>query len=168
MKLFFGILFLLSSHYALAKELILSNAKAEYTVKHLFKTVKGESSGLKGKMVCHQERCDFLVAIPVNSFISSDSNRDLNMQTILEASKYPLVTVKGQVLEADLIKKNFDVKSLVNFHGIEKSYILKISGGSPSSGKLVVLLEDHKIERPSLLMAKIENEVPIIFSFDWK
>jgi polyisoprenoid-binding protein YceI len=168
MKTLAVILMILSSQMVLAKNLVLSQSKAEYTVKHLFKTVKGESSELKGKMVCEKEICEFLVAIPAKSFVSSDSNRDLNMQTILEVTKYTIVTVKGTLPESDLAKPQYEIKSLVSFHGIEKPYTLQIKNGSPLSGHFVLLLEDHKVERPSLLMAKIDNQVPINFTFEWK
>lgn len=168
MKMLIAIFFLFSVHAVDAKDLNLNQAKSEYTVKHLFKTVKGESKDLKGKMVCEKSVCEFLVAIAAKSFVSSDSNRDLNMQTILEVSKFPLITIKGKLPEADLVKQEFEIKSLVSFHGIEKEYILKIKKGPTYTGNFSVLLEDHKIERPSLLMAKIDNQVPISFAFDWK
>ena len=168
MKMIIGLLLLFSIHAAWATDLSLSEAKAEYTVKHIFKTVKGESKDLKGKMVCQKKICEFLVAIASKSFVSSDSNRDLNMQTILEVTKFPLITVKGKLPEADLSKQEFEIKSLVSFHGIEKEYTLKIKKGSTFSGHFSILLEDHKVERPSLLMAKIDNEVPISFIFNWR
>lgn len=168
MKIIFYLLISLSIYSVEAKQFMLVNAKANYTVKHIFKTVKGESNELKGKLVCNKEVCDFLVAVPAKSFVSSDSNRDLNMQTILEVTKYPLVTVKGSFPEANLAKPAFEMKSLVSFHGIEKEYLLSVKNGSSSSGQLEILLEDHKVERPSLLMAKIDNKVPVSFSFSWK
>ncbi len=151
-----------------AKDFTLSEAQAKYTVKHLFKTVTGESKDLRGKMVCENQLCEFLVAIPPKSFVSSDSNRDLNMQTILEVTKFPVITVKGKIAETELAKQKFEIKALINFHGIEKEYNLKIDRGSQLSGQFSVLLEDHKVERPSLFMAKIDNEVPLSFTFDWK
>lgn len=168
MKLFIAAVLLFSVQAVLAKDLTLSQAKAEYTVKHLFKTVKGVSSDLKGKMVCENQTCEFLVAIGSKSFVSSDSNRDLNLQTIIEVTKYPLIIVKGSLSQADLGKDQFDLPAKVSFHGIEKSYTLKIKRSEPFSGQLTLLLEDHKVERPSLLMAKIDNEVPVQFTFDWK
>lgn len=168
MKIFFCFFISLSIHSSYAKEFMLTKANADYTVKHLFKTVKGESNELRGKLVCDKDACDFLVAIPVKSFVSSDSNRDLNMQTILEVTKYPLVTIKGTFPEADLSKPQFDVKSLVSFHGLEKEYVLSIKNGALPSGQLTLLLEDHMVERPSLLMAKIDNKVPVSFTFVWK
>ena len=168
MKMIIGIFLFIQVYSLMAKDFTLSQAKAEYTVKHIFKTVKGESKELKGKMVCAQEVCEFLVAISSKSFVSSDSNRDLNLQTILEVVKFPLITVKGQFPEADLLKPQYEIKSLVNFHGVEKEYILNIKKASPATGSVVVLLENHQVERPSLLMAKIDNEVPVSFNFDWK
>lgn len=169
MKFLFSSILLLSTSFLVqAKELVLTNSKAQYTVKHIFKTVKGESSELKGKMVCEKEVCEFLIAVPTKSFVSSDSNRDLNMQTILEVTKYPLITVKGTLAETELSKSQFEIKSIVSFHGVEKGYTLQINSSSPSTGKFVLRLEEHNVERPSLLMAKIDNEVPVSFTFAWK
>ena len=100
------------------------------------------------------------------SFVSSDSNRDLNMHTVLEASKYPLITVKGKLPEADLGKTKYSIKALISFHGVEKEYKMDINNSS--NGEVVILLEDHKVERPSLLTVEIDNEVPVNFSFAWK
>ncbi len=158
----------LGVNLSFASEFKLQNGQAEYTVKHLVKTVKGQSKDVKGKMICDKGLCQFLVAIPVKSFISSDSNRDLNMLTILEASKYPLVTVKGELKEEDFKKDQYSLKAIVNFHGIEKNYTLNVQRKNVSSGNFSVLLDDHKIERPSLLTVEIDNNVPIDFSFDWK
>ncbi len=168
MKTFFIVVLALSAQIIHAKNFALTNAKADYTVKHLVKTVKGESNELRGKLVCEKENCEFLVAVPAKSFVSSDSNRDLNMQTILEVTKYPLITIKGSFPEANLSKPNYEMKSLISFHGVEKEYVLHIKNGSQLTGDFTLLLEDHKVERPSLLMAKIDNKVPIHFTYSWK
>ena len=167
MKIIFCFLILSFFSTAFAEDYKLSQASATYSVSHLVKTVKGESRELKGKMVCEKSLCDFLVAIPVISFVSSDSNRDLNMQTILEISKYPLITAKGKLNQEDLQKDKFEVKSMVNFHGVEKEYTLKIQKSQTMTGSLTLLLEDHKVERPSLLTVAIKNEVPVDISFNW-
>ncbi|MGE3610586.1 MAG: YceI family protein [Bacteriovoracaceae bacterium] len=156
------------STFAFASEYTLSMGKANYTVKHLIKKVSGETTELKGKMICENSLCKFLVAAPVVSFVSSDSNRDLNMQTIMEASKFPLVSIKGEFQETDLNKKQFNVNGKVNLHGVEKTYTLNLTQDGVFQGKFVLLLEDHKIERPSLLTVKIDNEVPIDFVVGWK
>ena len=166
MKLWIIIL-CLSSNIVLAKDFKLARGQAEYTVSHLVKTVKGTSKELKGKMVCNDGSCEFLVAIAVKSFISSDSNRDSNMQTILEIIKYPLITVQGQLTESDLAKDHFALLAKEKLHGVEKDYTLKLVKKEQFSGSLTLSLKDHNVERPSLLTVAIENEVPVHFSLLW-
>lgn len=164
----FILLFALMLTNSWAKDYQLKDASAEYTVTHLVKTVKGSSKSLKGKMVCELTNCDYLVAIPVKSFVSSDSNRDLNMFTILNATKYPFVTIKGKVTENDLGQKQYSTKALVSLNGVEKEYPIQVTQDHGlSQGKVTILLEDHKVERPSLLTVAIKNEVPVEFSFRW-
>jgi hypothetical protein len=158
---------LLLSFSIQAKEFILSKGEAEYTVKHLVKTVKGKSTELKGKMVCNNGQCQFLFAAPVKSFVSSDSNRDLNMQTVVEAAKFPMVVVKGMISEAELAKPEFSLEALVSFHGVEKNYAVKVKNKAGFSGVLPLKLEAHKVERPSLLTVEIDDDVPVEFSFSW-
>lgn len=166
MKIFFAFV-VMGSSFAWATDYKIANPRAEYVVSHLVKTVKGVSSEMKGKMVCQEGVCEFLVAIPTKSFVSSDSNRDSNMQTVLEVSRYPLITVKGKLNEADLTKESFDLMCAVLFHGVEKNYNLRIDKKNNFSGSLRLRLEDHKVDRPSLLTVAIHNEVPVNFSLNW-
>lgn len=162
------ILLSLFSSQLWATDYAISNGTAEYTVKHLVKTVKGKSTELKGKMVCEKAECQFLFAAPVKSFVSSDSNRDSNMLTVVEATQFPLVVVKGKFPEADLSKEAFTLKALVTFHGVEKEYSVAVKNKDQLSGVLPLQLESHKVERPSLLTVEIDNEVPVEFAFNWK
>jgi len=167
MKLF--ILSFFVSSLVFAHDYQLQKADATYTVSHLVKKVDGVSKDLKGKMVCDKGECDYLIAIPVKSFISSDSNRDLNMLTILEAGRYPLITVRGRFPETKLAQPQFALDASVDFHGIKKDYKLNLNkNGDTIKGDFVLLLEAHKVERPSLLTVKIENEVPIKFNILWR
>ncbi len=166
MKLFLALMVLSSQLFA--AEYVISKGEAEYTVKHLVKTVKGKTTDLKGKMVCEKSECQFLFAAPVKSFISSDSNRDSNMLTVVEATQFPLVVVKGKFPEADLSKEQFTLKALVNFHGVEKEYTVVVKNKDKLSGVLPLELESHKVQRPSLLTVEVENEVPVDFAFSWK
>ncbi|MCE3013429.1 MAG: YceI family protein [Proteobacteria bacterium] len=150
-----------------AKTYTLKNGSATYTVTHSFKTVKGTSDQIKGKMVCEGTRCEYLIAIRTDSFKSSDSNRDLNMLTILDSEKFPLITIKGSFEEALLKEKNTKIQASVSFHGQEKTYELQLSEITQGKGSLVIDLEAHGVERPSLLTIKIKNEVPIDFDYVW-
>jgi hypothetical protein len=168
MKSFFLLLLLAISSLSWGGEYRLERGRAEYVVSHLVKTVKGVSTELKGKMVCAQGQCEFLVAIPVKSFISSDSNRDSNMQTVLEVARFPLITIKGELPAAELQQESFEVVAKILFHGVENSYKVKLQKKQTGlSGSLVLLLESHKVERPSLLTVAVHNEVPVLFSLNW-
>jgi polyisoprenoid-binding protein YceI len=164
-----AVLALLFSVSAGATELELAAAEATYTVRHLLKTVTGTSRELRGKMVCDTAVCEFLVAAPVKSFVSSDSNRDLNMQTVLEANRYPLVTVRGKFPVTQLEAPRASFPARVTLHGVEREYPVTVERkGAAAAGALTLRLEAHKIERPSLLTVEIADEVPVAFTVTWK
>ena len=150
-----------------AKTYTLQNGSAIYTLTHSFKTVKGKTEQIKGKMVCENAQCEYLIAIRTDSFKSSDSNRDLNMLTILNSEKFPLITIKGGFEEALLKEKSSRIQAKVLFHGQEKNYELQLSEITQGKGSLEIDLEAHRVERPSLLTIKIKNEVPIEFDYIW-
>jgi hypothetical protein len=170
MKLILFVLALISLS-AFADSWIIGQGNATYEVKHLVKKVHSESKDLKGKMNCSQTECEFLVAVPVKSFTSSDSNRDLNMLETTEASKFPVTMAKGKVPAEKLkTKGKWTLPIEVDFHGIKKDYNAEIEQTNNMSFKseFILKLDQHKIERPSLFGIKIEDDVPMTFSLDWK
>ena len=52
----------------------------------------GVSHSARGKGICHAGECDFLIAVPVKSFDSGDSNRDLHMLQVTRGAEFPMVT----------------------------------------------------------------------------
>lgn len=143
----------------------LTSGTAKYEVSYLTKTVHAESKNVKGKVVCEAE-CEFLLAIPLKSFDSGDSNRDLNMQSTVEAGTFPVVTAKGKFKKELWGQKEFNLEATVNFHGVDSNYTVKVTEtGKRASFK--VNLEKHKIERPSLFAVKIDSEVPLDFKLTW-
>ena len=48
----------------------------------------------KGKGACHAGQCDFLIATPVKSVDSEDSNRDLHMIKASRGAQFPMVVVR--------------------------------------------------------------------------
>lgn len=143
----------------------LKSGSATYEVNYLTKTVHAESKAVKGKVVCEAE-CEFLLAIPLKSFDSGDSNRDLNMQGTVEAGKFPVVTAKGKFKKELWGQIEFTVDAIVNFHGVDATYPVKISENGKKAS-FNVNLENHKIERPSLFAVKIDELVPVEFKLEW-
>ncbi len=143
----------------------LKKGSAKYEVSYLTKTVHAESKEVKGKVVC-KEDCEFLLAIPLKSFDSGDSNRDLNMQTTVEAGTHPVTTAKGKFAKDLWGNKDFTIEATVNFHGVDAKYPVKVTNnGKQASFKLD--LEKHKIDRPSLFTVKIDQEVKMDFNLEW-
>lgn len=150
----------------------LINSKINYEVSYLIKKADGESLSAKGKGEC-SSRCEFIVAVPVKSFQSKDSNRDANMLRSTNAEKYPLVVdkiytqkeiSKGELL-AELEIEFAGVKHLyksIPFKALIKNNSLQIEG------KFDLILSEHKIEKPSLMGVEIKDLVPLTISADWK
>ncbi len=168
MKAFCLIVLFISTPSVFAKEYKLHSGSASYTVTHTFKTVEGVSKDAKGKMVCGEKNCEFLIAIRIDSFRSSDSNRDLNMLTILESDKFPLITIRGNFDSSLLKVKDSKISSTILLHGIEKDYVLQLTEILSGTGHLTLDLGSHQVQRPSLLTVKIKNEVPIHFNYTWQ
>lgn len=153
--------------FSLAGQIIhnLKSGSAQYKVSYLTKNVVAKSGQVKGKVVCEKE-CEFLLAIPVKSFDSGDSNRDLNMQSTVKVGTYPVVTAKGKFKTEMWGMKDFDINTTVNFHGVDRNYPVKISENGKKAS-ITIDLDNHQIERPSLFTVKIDKEVPIDFELEW-
>lgn len=164
------LLLALLSSFTFAETYSLEKGVGTYEVKHLIKRVEGENKNLKGKMVCESETCEFLVAGFVKDFVSSDSNRDLNMRTMADTSEFPQVSGKGSFPASELEKKEFKISMEVLFHGVTKKYetIIKKMNPFHFTASFVLLLEQHKIDRPSLFGVAINDEVPMTFDLKWQ
>lgn len=169
MKLIILISLFIISFNSLGQSYSLNSGSAIYEIKHLIKRVSGESNKLKGKIVCVETECEFLLAIPLNTFTSSDSNRDLNMLNIVEASKFPITTAKGKFPSANMKQEKWELPVEIDFHGIKKTYHAQVINKKNfnTAVNLIIKLEEHQIERPSLFGMKINNEVKMDFNLLW-
>jgi hypothetical protein len=150
----------------------LQNSKIEYLVKYLIKKAPADSTLARGKGECKNSNCEFLIGVPVKSFVSKDSNRDINMLNTTKAELHPMVvaTVK---MPAEIKDNKITANLEIDFAGVKKSYLnvpfsyKKTDSGFTVDGTFDLLLNDHKIEKPSLLGVDIENSVPISISAQW-
>lgn len=167
MKTFILILFF--SLPLIAETWELKSGSGTYQVKHTLKRVEGESKELKGKINCPTVECELLIAAPVKTFVSSDSNRDLNMLQTVEAGKFPMTIARGKMAKSELQKTKWTLPAEIEFHGIKKQYNVIIEKLSEHKFKasFILLLDSHKVERPSLFGMKIEDEVPMTFDLTW-
>lgn len=163
-------LFLAMISSAFAETWVIQKGSGVYEVKHLIKTVRSESKELKGKMECSEKECEFLIAAPVKSFASSDSNRDSNMLDTTEASKFPVTSARGKFPKEDLMKSGeWTLAVDVEFHGVKKTYQAKVERVKDQVFKssFILKLDQHQIDRPSLFGVKIDDDVPMTFDISW-
>jgi hypothetical protein len=73
---------------------VLQQSTLTYHVSHPLHQTEGVSHAAKEKGVCHAGQCELLIAVPVKSFDSGDSNRDLHMIQVTRGAEFPLVTVR--------------------------------------------------------------------------
>ena len=111
------------------------------------------------------------ISTKVSSFNSGLSNRDSHMIEVLDALTYPNIIFNSTSIvynQNDLL-----VNGQLQFHGVTKpiSFNAKQSdkeGNLFFEGIFPILLEDFKVQRPSLLFVKADNEIQIKFKLYFK
>jgi hypothetical protein len=153
---------------------ILQQSTLTYHVSHPLHQSEGVSHGAKGKGVCHAGQCDFLIAVPVKSFDSGDSNRDLHMIQVTRGAEFPLVTVRTRLPESDATASTIDADLEIQFAGQTVQYkkvpfkVEKQSGETHITGIIPATLSDFKIDPPSLLTMPVKNDIPVRVDMTWR
>jgi len=152
---------------------VLDQSTLSYHVSHALHQTDGVSHAARGKGVCHTGQCDFLIAVPVKSFDSGDSNRDLHMLQVTRGAQFPLVSVRTRLPESLAGSATIQADLQITFAGQTAEYKqvpfqlvtqgkqIKISGTIPAT------LSDFKIDPPSLLAIAVKNEIPVKVEMTW-
>jgi polyisoprenoid-binding protein YceI len=106
----------------------------------------------------------------ISSFDSKNSNRDSHLLEVTEALKYPSVTFVSTAIKDN--GSSLEVTGKITFHNVTKDINFTAASISKDktrqvSGNFVLLLEDFKIDRPSLMMMKTDNEMKMKFSVEY-
>jgi hypothetical protein len=154
---------------------LLDQSTLTYHISHPMHQVDGTSHAAKGKGICHAGQCNFLIAAPVKSFDTGDTNRDLHMIEATRGAQYPMVIVRAQFPASDTTAPTVYVDLEVQFAGQTAHYThvpfqrtttqnneVRITGVVPAT------CSDFKIERPSFLTVPIKNEIPIKVDMTWR
>ena len=174
-KIFIVFLFLVPSTLAQTdSQWALSQSTLSYHVSHPLHQVDGISHAAKGKGVCHAGQCDFLVAVPVKSFDSGDSNRDLHMLQVTRGGEFPMVIVRTSLPEEASASATIHADLEIQFAGQTAKYKqvsfeqVKQGNETKISGTVPTTLSDFKIEPPSLLTIAVKNEIPVRVEMTWR
>jgi hypothetical protein len=152
---------------------MLDQSTLTYHMSHPIHEVDGVSHAARGKGVCHAGECDFLVAVPVKSFDSGDSNRDLHMIQTTRGAEFPIVTVRFRLAQASLTASSLDCDLEVQFAGNTAHYShvafhQTVEGPNHHIiGTIPSTLTDFKIPPPTFLTVPIKNEIPVRVDMTW-
>src|SRR5579859_2797022 len=153
--------------FAADNQWILDQSTLTYHVSHPLHQVDGTSHAARGKGVCHAGQCDFLIAVPVKTFDSGDSNRDLHMLQVTRGAQYPMVTVRTHLPESAAGDAQVHADLDIEFagqaaHYKDVAFQLSTQGNEKRlTGTIPTKLTDFKIDPPSLLTMPIKNDIPV-------
>jgi hypothetical protein len=153
---------------------VLAQSTLTYHVSHPLHQTDGVSHAARGKGVCHAGQCDFLIAVPIKSFDSGDSNRDLHMVQVTRGGQFPMVSVRTRLPEAASALATIHADLEIQFAGQTAQYkqvpFEQVTQGNDTriSGTIPATLSDFKIDPPSLLTLPVKNEMPIRVEMTWR
>ena len=173
-KLLIGSWLVLIPALALAdRQWVLDQSILTYHVSHPLHQIDGVSHAAKGKGICHNGECNFLIAVSVKSFDSGDSNRDLHMLQVTRGAEFPLVTVRARMPEAVSASAAITLDLEIQFAGQTVLYkqvtFQRIVQGNETTitGTIPAKVSDFKIDPPTLLTIPIKNEIPVKVDLTW-
>ena len=152
---------------------VLDQSSLSYHMSHPMHQVDGVSRAAKGKGTCHAGQCSFLIAAPVKSFDSGDTNRDLHMLETTRGAQFPMVVVRTSFPESEINTQAFDADLTIEFAGQTAHYshvqFQRSAQGTTVhvSGSIPATCSDFKIDRPTFLTVPIKNEIPIKVDMTW-
>ena len=152
---------------------VLKQSTLTYHVSHPLHQTDGVSHAARGKGICHQGQCEFLIGVPVKTFDSGDSNRDLHMIQVTRGAEFPMVTVRTRLPEtaatASTIKADLEIQFAgQTVHYQQVPFEVRADGTEKHiTGTIPATLSDFKIDPPSLLTLPVKNEIPVKVDMTW-
>jgi hypothetical protein len=160
--------------FAADSQWVLKQSTLTYHVSHPLHESEGVSHAARGKGVCHDGQCDFLIAVAVKSFDSGDSNRDLHMVQVTRGAEFPIVTVRTRLPESAASSATINADLEIQFAGQTAQYKkvpfkVETQGGETHiTGIIPATLTDFKIDPPSLLTMPVKNDIPVRVDMTWR
>ncbi len=160
--------------FAADSQWVLKQSTLTYHVAHPLHESEGVSHAARGKGVCHDGQCDFLIAVAVKSFDSGDSNRDLHMVQVTRGAEFPIVTVRTRLPESAASSATINADLETQFAGQtaqykKVSFKVETQGGETHiTGIIPATLTDFKIDPPSLLTMPVKNGIPVRVDMTWR
>jgi len=112
--------------------------------------------------------------VPVKSFDSGDSNRDLHMLQVTRGAEFPMVLVRTRLPESSAASATLNVDLEIQFAGQTAQYkqvpfkLETLAGETHITGTIPATLSDFKIDPPSLLTMPVKNDIPVRVEMTWR
>ena len=149
------------------KNIDTTKSSISYSGNHFLHKWSAENNNLSGLIKIDNENIlNIGVVAKVADFKSGNSSLDSNSYRVLEALKFPNIIFKS--LSVASINGLSNIKGLIEFHGIEKNIdvnvkLTTIENTTQINGEFTINLSDFSVDRPSLLLQKIDNQITIVF-----
>lgn len=149
----------------------LGDSTLSYKLKHKLHEVVGKAAPTVGvARLLSDGTLQVTVRANVADFDSGNSNRDAHMKEVTEANKFPVVEFKGAANGVKLPETfpgqlRVTLEGEVTFHGVKQpvKVPMTVTFTSPkearAEGTFDISLEAHKVERPSLMMVKVDDKL---------
>lgn len=153
---------------------VLQQSSLSYHMSHPMHEIDGVSHAARGKGICHVGGCDFLIAAPVKSFDSGDTNRDLHMLEATRGAQFPMVQVRTHFSQSAISAATMFADLEVQFAGQTAHYAhvpfqrTQVGSAVRIVGSIPALCSEFKIDRPSFLTVPIKNEIPVRVDMTWQ
>jgi hypothetical protein len=153
---------------------VLETSSLTYHVSHPLHETEGVSHAARGRANCQAGQCDVLIAAPVKSFDSGDSNRDLHMLQATHGAQFPMISVRIRLPASDFGTPTIYCDIEIDFAGQTARYkhvsFQQVIQGDKThiSGTIPATLSDFKIPRPSFLAVPVKDELPVRVETTWR
>ena len=149
------------------KNIDTTKSSISYSGNHFLHKWSAENNNLSGLIKIDNENIlNIGIVAKVVDFKSGNSSLDSNSYRVLEALKFPNIIFKS--VSVTSINGQSNIKGLIEFHGIEKNIdvnvkLTTIENTTQMNGEFTINLSDFSVDRPSLLLRKIDNQITIVF-----
>lgn len=145
-----------------------AHSQLSYKIVHKFHEVVGVSKQVQAAVALKPGEAQVQIRVAVKTFDSGNANRDAHMKKTVEATSFPLVTLKGVAKGFALPAKlpatvTTTLQGSLTFHGVTQPIAVPVTVAIPDAAHLHVTtafdvsLDAYKIERPSLMFIKIDD-----------
>jgi polyisoprenoid-binding protein YceI len=157
--------FVAASAQAQTLEMNKNESSVTYTLSHLLHTVEAVSKDVVYRVeadVSNKKINKVSAQVDVTTFDSGNSNRDSHAMEVIDAITYPYVTFTSTSVTQ--YGDSLRVEGKLVFHGVTKDIMMLGAAGWTQNklevhGSFVLSLTAFKIERPSLLLVPVNDDL---------